>query len=257
MSFFFASPSDVTIIVIEEPSDNEDHKTKTAFFHVDRSKLIESSAYFQGIFSSRWARNENHKLTLRDDTIKGMEVMLGSIHGVDIKPESVSVADVWYTIKACNKYLLDRKKLMDWFARWIKYIREERPKSWEDEDFNRQLLFPCHFFDHIKAFQHVSRRLVYTTPGQITELAPTDSPSFEPMHMPAIVMLQYARRQVEGYFDGLCLDCMKNHPNENSEYWALGTRRVYDSTCRISHGEPTWYFSFMGRRDRSPYRMQP
>lgn len=188
MSFFFASPSDVTIIVIEEPSDNEDHKTKTAFFHVDRSKLIESSAYFQGIFSSRWARNENHKLTLRDDTIKGMEVMLGSIHGVDIKPESVSVADVWYTIKACNKYLLDRKKLMDWFARWIKYIREERPKSWEDEDFNRQLLFPCHFFDHIKAFQHVSRRLVYTTPGQITELAPTDSPSFEPMHMPAIVM---------------------------------------------------------------------
>lgn len=69
-------------------------------------------------------------------------------------------------------------------------------------------------------------------------------------------IVQYARRQVESYFDGLCLDCMKNHPDEDSEYWALGTRRVYDLTCRISHGEPTWYFSFMGRRDRSPYRMQ-
>ncbi|CAG8090788.1 unnamed protein product, partial [Penicillium nalgiovense] len=353
MSFLFANPSDVTLIVNEEPNDNDDHKTKTAFFHVDRSKLIENSDYFQRIFSSRWARTENHKPTLRGDTIKGMEVMLGSIHGVDIKPESVSVANVWYTIKACNKYLLDPKKLMNWFARWIKYIQEKRPKSWEDEDFNRQLLFPCHFFDHIKAFQDVSKRLVYTTRGHITEMAPTDPPSFEPMHMPAIVMqqlnaargrlrtilqrslfedvnvtidhvrcacaaghifsymrelhrigvrpldsdihkncvreildrlaafdedkmanrqpsmqkcslcsrswkpiVQYARRQVESYFDGLCLDCMKNHPDEDSEYWALGTRRVYDLTCRISHGEPTWYFSFMGRRDRSPYRMQ-
>lgn len=188
MSFLFANPSDVTLIVNEEPNDNDDHKTKTAFFHVDRSKLIENSDYFQRIFSSRWARTENHKPTLRGDTIKGMEVMLGSIHGVDIKPESVSVANVWYTIKACNKYLLDPKKLMNWFARWIKYIQEKRPKSWEDEDFNRQLLFPCHFFDHIKAFQDVSKRLVYTTRGHITEMAPTDPPSFEPMHMPAIVM---------------------------------------------------------------------
>ncbi|KAJ6137983.1 hypothetical protein N7471_004469 [Penicillium samsonianum] len=356
MDFVFATPSDVTLIVIEEPSENEEYQTKTALFHVDRSKLIESSAYFQSMFASQWERAENHKPTLRGDTIKGMEVMLGSIHGVDIEPDSVSVADVWYTIKACNKYLLDPKKLMGWFVRWIKWIDKNKPARWENWDFNRQLLFPCHFFDHAKAFQHISKRLVYITPGHITEMAPTDSPSFEPMHMPAIVMQQlnaargrlrtilqrslfedvnvaidharcacaarniffymrelhrigvrpldsdihknsvrdildrlesfdddqmansdplsmqrceacshswkrtveHARRQVESYFDGLCLDCMQNHPDENSEYWNLGTTRyVYDKTCRISHGEPTWYFSFMGRRDRNPYRMRP
>ncbi|KGO77303.1 hypothetical protein PITC_092630 [Penicillium italicum] len=30
---------------------------------------------------------------------------------------------------------------------------------------------------------------------------------------------------------------------------------MYDKTCRVRLGEPTWYFNFMGRRDRSTYRM--
>ncbi|KAJ5534618.1 hypothetical protein N7527_000872 [Penicillium freii] len=355
MDFLFATPSDVTLTVIEEPSDNDENKTKMALFHADRSKLIASSPYFERMFSSRWEGPGNHNHTLRGDTIKGMEVMLGEIHEVVTKPETVSVADVWYTIKACNKYQLDPKKLMGWFAQWIKWTYKEKPARWEECDFNRQLLFPCHFFDHAKAFQHVSKRLVYDMPGHITEMAPTDSPSFVPMHMPPIVMQQlnaargrlrtilqrslfedvnvaidsarcdcaarnlfsymrelhrigvrpldsdihkncvrdiidrlknfdddqitksypasarrcnacsrswkrvveYTRKQVESYFHGLCLDCMQNHPDENSEYWALDIPRyVYDKTCRIRHGEPTWYFSFMGRRDRNPYRMQ-
>lgn len=141
------------------------------------------------MFSSRWEGSGSRNLTLRGDTIKSMEVMLGEIHGVDTKPDTVSVADVWYTIKACNKYQLDPKRnLMGWFAQWIKWIDQEKPARWEDWAFNRQLLFPCYFFDHAKAFQHVSKRLVYNTPGHITEMAPTDSPSFEPMHMPPIVM---------------------------------------------------------------------
>ncbi|KAI2717753.1 hypothetical protein CBS147332_4633 [Penicillium roqueforti] len=353
MGFLFASPSDVTLIIIEE-SENDDHQTKTALFHVDRSKLIESSDYFQRMFSCRWEKSGNHKPTLRGDTIKGMEVIFGSIHGVEIEPEFVTVADVWYTIKACNKYLLDPKKLMGWFARWIKHIDEKQPEIWEDYDFNRQLLLPCHFFDHAEAFQHITRRLVYNAPGHITEMAPTDSPSFEPMHMPAIVIQQlnaargrlrtvlqrslfgdlnmtldkahcgcaaesmfayfrelhhirvkpldsdiykncvsdilnrlanfnednmakrkpsvqrcvvcpfswkrtveYARRLVDGYFHGLCLDCMQKHPDEDSEYWDLRTTRlVYDQTCRITHGEATWFSSFMGHRNKWLYRIR-
>lgn len=70
-------------------------------------------------------------------------------------------------------------------------------------------------------------------------------------------VVEYTRRQVESYFDGLCLDCMQNTPDENSEYWALDTPGyVYDNTCRIRHGEPTWYFSFMGRGERNPYCLQ-
>jgi hypothetical protein len=43
---------------------------------------------------------------------------------------------------------------------------------------------------------------------------------------------------------------MKNHLNEDSEYWRKDARDSddeNDGSYRIFHGEPTWYFSFLGR----------
>lgn len=42
----------------------------------------------------------------------------------------------------------------------------------------------------------------------------------------------------------------KNEENEDKDYWTHATRGVYDNDCRISHGQPTWYFSFMGRKEK-------
>jgi len=54
-------------------------------------------------------------------------------------------------------------------------------------------------------------------------------------------------------FHGLCLDCMelsrsKINENVDEDYWLHDEHRSWDRGCRISHGQPTWYFSFMGRR---------
>jgi hypothetical protein len=53
-------------------------------------------------------------------------------------------------------------------------------------------------------------------------------------------------------FHGLCLDCMDlSRPkmcNVDEDYWLHDAKRCWDSTCRIVHGQPTWYFSFMGRK---------
>ena len=58
------------------------------------------------------------------------------------------------------------------------------------------------------------------------------------------------------YFDGMCIDCM-NHSkaktqNADTDYWLH--RYLHQDEivrgCRVeSHGQPTWYFSFMGRRE--------
>jgi hypothetical protein len=42
----------------------------------------------------------------------------------------------------------------------------------------------------------------------------------------------------------------KNTQNEDSDYWTHTDPRVYDEHCRISHGQPTWYWSFMGRKEK-------
>ncbi|KAM0721906.1 hypothetical protein Q7P37_002831 [Cladosporium fusiforme] len=58
--------------------------------------------------------------------------------------------------------------------------------------------------------------------------------------------------RTQRYFDGLCLDCMNHSKTESmdADYWIHNEPGVqWDVHCRIHHGEPTWYFSFMGRKE--------
>lgn len=62
--------------------------------------------------------------------------------------------------------------------------------------------------------------------------------------------------EVKDYFHGLCLDCMNNRlpklSDSDLDYWFseyISSSRQYDGKCRITHGEPTWYFSFNARRE--------
>ena len=67
--------------------------------------------------------------------------------------------------------------------------------------------------------------------------------------------VKVAQTKTKSYVDGLCLDCMdKTRPvtgDADMDYWEHNTLRESDFICgcRISHRQPTWYFSFMGRLD--------
>lgn len=61
--------------------------------------------------------------------------------------------------------------------------------------------------------------------------------------------------KVRKYFDGLCLDCMdkskSKYSDDHEDYWAhdeMG-QRDWSRHCRVTHGQPSWYFSFMGRKE--------
>lgn len=60
---------------------------------------------------------------------------------------------------------------------------------------------------------------------------------------------------VREYFDGLCLDCMdKSMPKTrdyDTDYWYHNRleKRKWNRGCRVEHGQATWYFSFMGRKE--------
>ena len=66
---------------------------------------------------------------------------------------------------------------------------------------------------------------------------------------------------VANLFQGLCLDCMNDsvgYPKRpDKDYWDRRNRYRYGgTTCRIEHGEATWYWSFMGRVDRRKEMMR-
>jgi hypothetical protein len=54
-------------------------------------------------------------------------------------------------------------------------------------------------------------------------------------------------------------DCMRasSIEAEDEDYWRHAETGYYRSRgiCRVSHGQPTWYFSFMGRKERQTKRM--
>ena len=67
--------------------------------------------------------------------------------------------------------------------------------------------------------------------------------------------VELAQSNTENYFDGLCLDCMDRSNtktgNADKDYWEHHKLKVgkWDRGCRVKHQQPTWYFSFMGRRE--------
>lgn len=85
-------------------------------------------------------------------------------------------------------------------------------------------------------------------------------------------VVREAVKTTREYFDGLCLgnacafpsatldltastDCMSmSNPkfgDSDSDYWHHNMPRfAWDSNCSITHGQPTWYFSFMGRKEK-------
>ncbi|KAK3718872.1 hypothetical protein LTR37_004788 [Vermiconidia calcicola] len=56
-------------------------------------------------------------------------------------------------------------------------------------------------------------------------------------------------------FDGLCLDCMNtSNPkvgDADEEYWRHAEQgTAWDAHCRVRHSQPSWYFSFMGHKEK-------
>ena len=73
------------------------------------------------------------------------------------------------------------------------------------------------------------------------------------VHKCSPAKIRQTRSKILSDFDGLCLDCMdlsrpKGDKDIDMDYWHHDVNQKWDSTCRISHSQPTWYFSFMGRR---------
>ena len=67
-------------------------------------------------------------------------------------------------------------------------------------------------------------------------------------------IVERVRMFTETYFDGICLDCLdKSRPRTGDfdmDYWKHQEFREDAEIlgCRVKHKQPTWYFSFMGRK---------
>jgi len=57
-------------------------------------------------------------------------------------------------------------------------------------------------------------------------------------------IIKPAITRVRKNFEGLCIDCIKNPVDRE------GRESGYDKHCRIEHGQPTWWFSWLSSEKR-------
>ncbi|KEQ64956.1 uncharacterized protein M437DRAFT_43793, partial [Aureobasidium melanogenum CBS 110374] len=67
-------------------------------------------------------------------------------------------------------------------------------------------------------------------------------------------VVAHAVESIQEYFNGLCLDCIDHTQpkflDEHDDYWNhLSFNTKWDLKCCVSHGQASWYSSFMGRFD--------
>ncbi|PYI02623.1 hypothetical protein BO78DRAFT_453536 [Aspergillus sclerotiicarbonarius CBS 121057] len=185
--------SDLNVVVNGFYQSIEDHAIiavpHTTIMKVERAKLTNASEYFQAMFRSAWTETQTQTITLEDDNIKAMELLLRKIHGTmsTMTDKRVTVAEWWHLVMACDKYGIDPKTLSQLFGGWHEAVKNRDEYKKPFLKFEMQVAFPCYAFDTAAAFQQVTKKLVYTSTGHIMESNPTN---IREMHLPPRVVQQ-------------------------------------------------------------------
>ncbi|KAL8794612.1 MAG: hypothetical protein Q9195_002808 [Heterodermia aff. obscurata] len=335
-------------------------------FRVRRQIMRQASASWSVMFDPHGPYREGAKdvFELDEVPIVSFEILLRELHPNTqaSHAENISILNVWQLLGLTKKWLLKTAFLNPWFAKWYSSQRYEKiDLDTPEEEYEptaldvleqRQLLFPCHRFDHAEGFARATRFLAYHVRGHIEEDNPIEH---DDLHLPVFTtrllnsarfrlglilsrdlhkvnktllkatckckgntlwgyekelerigiwpfedtvsrnsidgLLQRlekfnykvadksactqncqrnynsiagdARQRTERYFDGMCLDCMsRTKPklkDHHSDYWNYNNFREEDGWfrgCRISHKQPSWYYSFMGREEDKNYLLE-
>ena len=257
----------------------------TVDFQIRKEVLVDKSRVFKKLLTSKFAEAKNDIVTLEGDQVTSMEIWFRVLHAARIDNiHTVPLEEMWHLAAACDKYDLNIGDLKGWFGDWY----DKSPRQLDP----RKLLYPCWIFVHARELFEPNERLLKANCickertlfdyekalyrigvwplERVAQrnsirviLAALDLFSYVP---PKQACSRYCQRDykaivaaaqalTQGYFDGLCLDCMdKSKPktgDADMDYWLhndLGeTGRV--EGCRFLHKQPTWYFSFMGRKE--------
>ena len=160
----------------------DDHK-----FKVTKRVLTEKSKFFDGMFKSHFANfKDATNPTLMEVDINALEIVFMVLHNSKTQDglDKIDIKGLWLMIAICDQYHINHKRMKPWFEKWYHENSEMLfscarhlflSEDSEDEDcVASSLLFPSYAFDHPTAFLRVTKHLVYTSKGRISEKNPTD-----------------------------------------------------------------------------------
>lgn len=112
---------------------------------------------------------------LRDDDPLAWKLWLEMVHGcLDNQSYYVRIPTVWHVLRIADKYDINPKcaDAGKWFDQW--FFTQSAEGIFTDNGKVRQILFPCHAFDHALGFTTCTMWLVYNCAGHIAEERPKE-----------------------------------------------------------------------------------
>ncbi|PGG99083.1 hypothetical protein AJ80_09415 [Polytolypa hystricis UAMH7299] len=146
-----------------------DTPRQSASFRVEKSKLVESSRYFDTMLNGRWSESGSDTIVLHGDTIKSMGAWFCCFHSLylDSLPFRINIADIRNVVLVGERYGF-KPEILHWqFNKWWEVVSLDTV-----DDFHKPLL-PSYYFSHAKSFKDLTKSLVYRSNGYITHEHPT------------------------------------------------------------------------------------
>lgn len=141
-------------------------------------KALHRIDYFRRMLPVDKAKNNTSDLL--DDDPRAWDIWLRVVHGfLKGKDYQAQVPTVWHVLRIADKYGIDPKRadIGNWFDQW--FYTQSALGHLENNDIVRQILFPCHAFDHALGFATSTMWLAYNSKGHITEQRPPDFDTHE------------------------------------------------------------------------------
>lgn len=159
-------------------------------FKVCRSTLMEHSPVFKALLSpGRFAEGEKDTVTLKEDHIISMEILLRVVHDTDLQSTfETPLEEMWPLVLTLEKYDLDISIFQEWFEKWYDSAKPDL----SEVSVAASLLYPCYIFSNAPAFASATRALTYRAVGHIMEINPT---KYKELHLPSRVIRESSHAQ--------------------------------------------------------------
>ena len=137
---------------------------------VSRKVLIDNSSQFRALLAGPFREANQAVIDIQGGTTKSLELWFRVLHKqMTDDMYKLPVKEVWEALEVCEYRDFDIDDLKPWFTEWMD---QKDYKKLELHEM-RELLYPCHEFDHAEGFAFLTMTLAYQMSGHITESNPT------------------------------------------------------------------------------------
>ncbi|PQE29546.1 BTB POZ fold protein [Rutstroemia sp. NJR-2017a WRK4] len=267
-----SSDGDLIIRLVKEATgrrqsngeEKEQVRTLTSFL-VQREILSKSSPQFDALLNGHFRETDESIVDIQDGTALSLELWFRILHNTMTEEMyTLPVDEVIEAIEVCGYRHLQIDWLGEWAEEWFRRQDIEKKSLFTPIDQFLELSCNCKEASLFAYCKGLSKTNIWPLELHMKKSCQEILDSFKLFTCEVAkdscttcksllrdTSIKRIHDKIQNNFEGLCLDCMdvsKASAEATKNYLRRDFSGHYDSGCRVDHGQPTWYWSYLGQR---------